>query len=249
MGASRRWDEPTRRRAPDLSPGVCQLPLRPGRFDCPRSAERGVRSGSPPPVDTASNVRGRHRLAATAAAAAGVGVAFARRVARSPCGSHPDRRRDCPGLNAVIRAVTRSLDRGHEVVGVRPGWRGLVEGCSSRSTRARSRGSCPAAARSSARRARTRSRSRAASTACSRRSPRAARRRRRDRRRGHARRRGAAVRRARVPGRRRAEDDRQRPLGDRLHVRLRHGGDRSRPRRSTACTRRPSRTTGSWWSR
>jgi phosphofructokinase-like protein len=36
---------------------------------------------------------------------------------------------DCPGLNAVIRAVTRrSLDRGAEVVGVRYGWRGLVEG-------------------------------------------------------------------------------------------------------------------------
>ncbi len=36
---------------------------------------------------------------------------------------------DCPGLNAVIRAVTRrSLDRGHDVVGVREGWRGLVEG-------------------------------------------------------------------------------------------------------------------------
>jgi len=36
---------------------------------------------------------------------------------------------DCPGLNAVIRAVARrSLDRGHEVVGVRAGWRGLVEG-------------------------------------------------------------------------------------------------------------------------
>jgi 6-phosphofructokinase 1 len=35
---------------------------------------------------------------------------------------------DCPGLNAVIRAVTRrSLDRGHEVVGIRAGWRGLVE--------------------------------------------------------------------------------------------------------------------------
>jgi ATP-dependent phosphofructokinase / diphosphate-dependent phosphofructokinase len=36
---------------------------------------------------------------------------------------------DCPGLNAVIRAVTRrSLDRGAEVVGIRAGWRGLVEG-------------------------------------------------------------------------------------------------------------------------
>jgi 6-phosphofructokinase 1 len=35
---------------------------------------------------------------------------------------------DCPGLNAVIRAVARrSLDRDYEVVGVREGWRGLVE--------------------------------------------------------------------------------------------------------------------------
>ena len=36
---------------------------------------------------------------------------------------------DCPGLNAVIRAVARrSLDAGDTVVGVRAGWRGLVEG-------------------------------------------------------------------------------------------------------------------------
>jgi 6-phosphofructokinase 1 len=36
---------------------------------------------------------------------------------------------DCPGLNAVIRAVARrSFDRGYEVIGVRDGWRGLVEG-------------------------------------------------------------------------------------------------------------------------
>ena len=36
---------------------------------------------------------------------------------------------DCPGLNAVIRAVARrSFSRGHEVVGIREGWRGLVEG-------------------------------------------------------------------------------------------------------------------------
>jgi ATP-dependent phosphofructokinase / diphosphate-dependent phosphofructokinase len=35
---------------------------------------------------------------------------------------------DCPGLNAVIRAVTRrTLDRSAEVVGVREGWRGLVD--------------------------------------------------------------------------------------------------------------------------
>jgi phosphofructokinase-like protein len=36
---------------------------------------------------------------------------------------------DCPGLNAVIRAVARrSFDRGYEVVGIREGWRGLVDG-------------------------------------------------------------------------------------------------------------------------
>ena len=36
---------------------------------------------------------------------------------------------DCPGLNAVIRAVVRrSTDRGHEVVGVRDGWKGLTDG-------------------------------------------------------------------------------------------------------------------------
>ena len=36
---------------------------------------------------------------------------------------------DCPGLNAVIRAVARrSLDRDAEVIGIREGWRGLVEG-------------------------------------------------------------------------------------------------------------------------
>src|SRR4051812_32560196 len=36
---------------------------------------------------------------------------------------------DCPGLNAVIRAVTRRvMVRGSEVVGVHDGWKGLVEG-------------------------------------------------------------------------------------------------------------------------
>ena len=35
---------------------------------------------------------------------------------------------DCPGLNAVIRAVARrSFDRGYDVTAVRGGWRGLVE--------------------------------------------------------------------------------------------------------------------------
>ena len=36
---------------------------------------------------------------------------------------------DCPGLNAVIRAVGRRvIVRGHELVGVLEGWKGLVEG-------------------------------------------------------------------------------------------------------------------------
>jgi ATP-dependent phosphofructokinase / diphosphate-dependent phosphofructokinase len=36
---------------------------------------------------------------------------------------------DCPGLNAVIRAVVRrATDHGHEVVGIRDGWRGLTDG-------------------------------------------------------------------------------------------------------------------------
>ncbi len=37
---------------------------------------------------------------------------------------------DCPGLNAVIRAVVRkgTTEYGHEFVGFRDGWRGPVEG-------------------------------------------------------------------------------------------------------------------------
>jgi ATP-dependent phosphofructokinase / diphosphate-dependent phosphofructokinase len=36
---------------------------------------------------------------------------------------------DCPGLNAVIRAVGRRvMMRGHEFVGIREGWHGLVDG-------------------------------------------------------------------------------------------------------------------------
>ncbi len=36
---------------------------------------------------------------------------------------------DCPGLNAVIRAVVRRVERGHggTVVGFRDGWRGVIE--------------------------------------------------------------------------------------------------------------------------
>src|SRR5579862_2818471 len=36
---------------------------------------------------------------------------------------------DCPGLNAVIRAVGRRAHAGgHEIVGIHQGWRGLVDG-------------------------------------------------------------------------------------------------------------------------
>lgn len=35
---------------------------------------------------------------------------------------------DCPGLNAVIRAVVRkSIENGHQVYGIRRGWKGLME--------------------------------------------------------------------------------------------------------------------------
>lgn len=35
---------------------------------------------------------------------------------------------DCPGLNAVIRAVVRrSIQYGHELVGIKEGWRGILE--------------------------------------------------------------------------------------------------------------------------
>ena len=64
---------------------------------------------------------------------------------------------DCPGLNAVIRAVVRkgAGEYGHTIVGYRHGWRGLIEGESMRAdARRRSAGCSRAAARSSARRAR-----------------------------------------------------------------------------------------------
>ncbi|MEP6625788.1 MAG: 6-phosphofructokinase, partial [Acidimicrobiia bacterium] len=37
---------------------------------------------------------------------------------------------DCPGLNAVIRAVVRKgvTVHGHSIVGFRHGWRGVIEG-------------------------------------------------------------------------------------------------------------------------
>ncbi|MCK5393750.1 MAG: 6-phosphofructokinase, partial [Candidatus Omnitrophica bacterium] len=35
---------------------------------------------------------------------------------------------DCPGLNPVIRGIVRKANNeGHEVIGLRHGWRGLME--------------------------------------------------------------------------------------------------------------------------
>jgi 6-phosphofructokinase 1 len=52
---------------------------------------------------------------------------------------------DCPGLNAVIRAVVRKGEGHyeHEIVGYRHGWRGLIEGESARLTLASTRGLLP----------------------------------------------------------------------------------------------------------
>ena len=72
---------------------------------------------------------------------------------------------DCPGLNAVMRAVVRKGEMvyGDELVGFRDGWRGPIEGdLVPLSVEPRSGARCPGAARSSARRARTPSRSTAA---------------------------------------------------------------------------------------
>jgi 6-phosphofructokinase 1 len=52
---------------------------------------------------------------------------------------------DCPGLNAVIRGVVRKgvADYGHEIVGYRHGWRGVIEGESVQLTLASARGLLP----------------------------------------------------------------------------------------------------------
>ena len=132
---------------------------------------------------------------------------------------------DCPGLNAVIRAVVRrSAGRGERGRGRDGRLAGAHRRHASRSSGcARSPGSFPAAGRSSARRERIRTASKAASTAsCGTSRP--------QRLEGLVAvggedtlgRRAVAVGRARPARRGRAEDDRQRPLGDRLHVRLRH---------------------------
>jgi 6-phosphofructokinase 1 len=52
---------------------------------------------------------------------------------------------DCPGLNAVIRAIVRTsaLHLGHEIVGFRDGWRGPLEGTTVELTLESTRGILP----------------------------------------------------------------------------------------------------------
>ena len=52
---------------------------------------------------------------------------------------------DCPGLNAVIRAIVRksTLHYGHDVVGFRDGWRGPLEDDAFELTLASTRGILP----------------------------------------------------------------------------------------------------------
>ena len=52
---------------------------------------------------------------------------------------------DCPGLNAVIRAVVRRGidDHGHEIVGFQDGWRGPIEGAYEELTVESTRGILP----------------------------------------------------------------------------------------------------------
>ena len=144
---------------------------------------------------------------------------------------------DCPGLNAVIRAVVRKGIKvhGHEFVGFRYGWAGVLAGdCAPLTLREHARdppprrhdprhledepvqgGGRPREAQGRARRAGRR-----------RADP--------DRRRGHARR-GPPADGRRRQRRRRPEDDRQRPRRHGLHVRLPdRGADRDRRDRPPA---------------
>ena len=143
---------------------------------------------------------------------------------------------DCPGLNAVIRAIVRRGNQlGHEFFGYRYGWAGVLAGDGAELT-ADVDARDPAPRRDDPRHLahepvqggeRARAREGVDGAAQPRRpDP--------DRRRGHARRRGQAVRRRRRR-RRRAEDDRQRPRRHRLHVRLPdRGADRHRRDRPPA---------------
>ena len=136
---------------------------------------------------------------------------------------------DCPGLNAVIRAVVRKgvQEYGQEFVGFRDGWRGPLEGDTMPLDVQAVRGILPrggtilGSSRTNPLKSGQRRSQRHRADQGQPGGP-GRRRADRDRRRGHARRRHQAGR-AGGPGRRRAEDDRQRPRRHRLHLRLRHG--------------------------
>ncbi len=154
---------------------------------------------------------------------------------------------DCPGLNAVIRAVVRTCDvrYGSSVVGFLDGWRGLLE--DRRIQLRQRRPQRPAAGQG---RHHARHRAGAPRQAARRARPDQADARRQrhrrahpDRRRGHADRRALAVGGERPRGRR-AQDDRQRHRLHRRDIRPRHRAAASPPRPSTGCTAPPSRISG-----
>ena len=158
---------------------------------------------------------------------------------------------DCPGLNAVIRAVVRGgIDSfGDEMVGFRDGWRGVLENSYVDLDIESTRGILPRGGtilgssrtnpfkRDDGVRLVRDTLDRTASGRAD-----------RDRWRGHARRRPSAP-----PGwrerDRRAEDDRQRPRRHGCHLRVRHrAADRHRGDRPAAHDGRES-PPRSWWSR
>ena len=148
---------------------------------------------------------------------------------------------DCPGLNAVIRAVVRKgIDaHGDQLVGFRDGWRGVLDDVADELTIESTRGILPRGGTILGS-SRTNPRKREDGTALVRATLAAPRTRRpdRDRRRGHARRRPSALPGGRQRDRR-AQDDRQRPRGDRPDLRLRHrAADRHRRDRPAAHHRR-----------
>ena len=144
---------------------------------------------------------------------------------------------DCPGLNAVIRAVVRKGEGiyGHQIVGFRHGWRGVLDGEVVELTLANTRGlihrggtilgtsrTNPVKMENGLARVRaTLERERIDALD-------------RHRGRGHARRRGGG-RGRRSRRRRRSEDHRQRLVRDRRHLRLPdRGADRDRRHRPPA---------------
>ena len=135
-----------------------------------RSCARSSASSAPPTRDARRAQDGRRGRRLSAGNLTPRGMRVEPRMARRArlAGCRPMARfgiltggGDCPGLNAVIRGVVRAgVNRhGHEIVGFRYGWAGVLEAQHASSSRRRTRrASCTAAARSSAPRGRTRTR-------------------------------------------------------------------------------------------